>query len=186
MKDSYWYAIALIMVVFFIYDFFAYAKNHKWLLENGKRSIGMIVYSGKNIDYQFKREDSDYYITQKTSSPFGWIEVGEQFVVVYHPEDLTNHDILFEEPIIPKDRAFKETYAESIKVLWYNRKKVIFYYLVDGKRYKRVQMIYPDKHQIEKNGRYLVKYMVNNPQVAYVFFTDSTKEVRPPLDNVGF
>jgi hypothetical protein len=88
--------------------------------------------------------------------------------MLFNPKDSSEKIILFNQPLIINEKLFEKTYSISQTKGKNGYSFVEFTYSVFGHKFSRYQMI--EESQVVCNEcKYLVKYNIKNPKIAYIF-----------------
>jgi hypothetical protein len=177
-KNLGWLITLLILVSGIIY-LYIYQKNHdKNLKLIGKKTIGRCKLREKSLlankqnqtaEWKYKIDNISYRSKGK-STPFK-LQNLEYYVIYYNPKNKEDIVIDYTDFVLFGD--YKNTNCVNVKEDLYNNNEIVFEYSVEGKKYERRQ-ICELKKGIDLDKKYLVKYKVGKPEIAYIYL-DSIK-----------
>ena len=163
--------VLFLFLAFVIYKSFQVNSEKREILE----VLGDTTYckitslQGNYLRYKFNVNNTKY--AGKVENLGGQIQIGEAFKIVYNRENPNKQrEVLFAYPIISNEIDFEETVSLNLSRNWNIHWDVVYFkYDIDGILHKRFQLI-PKILNFNDDSTYLIKYHVDNPKIAYIFF----------------
>ncbi len=146
-------------------DLFEELTRKTQLFDRGKKGEGVLINAKGKTRIEFEYEIDGRKYTAEVKKPFGLLENGEIYEILYLPENPLMVHLMFYKPVFVR-KKFKTTRVQSIddRGEFYS-----FFYKVSGKEYKRNFL--KSKALSNNNGldpdNYKVLYDKENPKIAY-------------------
>lgn len=121
----------------------------------------------KTIKVMYNVEGMDYFYTE--GIPHVDISVSEEFHGIANANNRDRAIIYYNRPVVDTmEYQYITTKLLDLDMPWYTKRYVEFSYFANGKKYNRIQRVRNNNKVSTDIERYLVKYRVGNPEIAYV------------------
>ena len=143
------------------------------LFERGNRTEGILLDAKAKKTVKVSYEVDGREFTTGIEKPYGLLEDGEKYEILYLPEDPAKAYMMFYRPVFEK-RQFRTASVQSIE----DRGRFYsFYYKISGKEYKRN---FPKSELLTATealnpARYKARYNKINPKIAYPSFVGQSR-----------
>jgi hypothetical protein len=134
----------------------------KEIVENGREGVGVAFGEGSRM-VGVKHVVGGVEYSKGFGKDFDNVQDGEEFVIMYLPEDPSSMVVFFDRPILSSNYEYSETVCTHLER---NLTVLMFEYVVDGETFKR-ETYYGENRSLELTD-YVIRYRTENPKIGYL------------------
>lgn len=162
-KDYIIYLLGIGLLIFLFSNFFYRRSNRQILEKSGMISHGTITPYGSDFICNYNVKGKSYKF--KRSHPYPYLQEGEKYKLAYEKGNPKNAIVLFHEPIL--EGVYLEGLTTDVAQSINNN--ILFHFNTDIGEIERYNKARPN-YKIDESKSYKVKYLKENPKVAYLIY----------------